>query len=399
MINSMDNINMQSNIQTNIDYNDYKISHPVKYANNDNILLFPNSTFAQISTLDCNDTINGNCINNISFDECVSKCTDNPDKCAVGYYIKTPTSKICVPIDINTFKQSNPVYKLRKKDIYDEFKNSEVTTFIDTRTYPFPPNVANNVFYLDVMQLVSQKSGLSLGKEGEDPPIALFEDKSNGVNIQLLPFEFSNTLAMRYVPIKYNDNIFLRVPFTNYILSKLDLEKSFEWQISQISEASSFDTFKIIRVDNSNNNEILTYGDTFRLKYGDIYFCAIENNSLIASPLDFEQLESRGYDTIFTFKPKMLGYYCEDGQCKSVELSKTVQDGSKATYKGKEIFVNPVCYNMCDLQKNGITDLSNIETYDNNNAPAWIWIAIFVPIGVLLFIMITIFYFHRNRTK
>ena len=384
MINSMDNINTQSTVHSNIDYEEYKISHPVKYTKNDNILIFPNSVFAQISTADCNDTINGNCINDISFDECVSKCTDNPDKCAVGYYIKTPTSNICVPIDINTFKNSNPVYKLRVKDIYDEFKKSEVTTFIDTRTYPFPPNEANNVFYLDVTQLVSQKTELSMGKEGEEPPLALFEDKSNGVNIQLLPFEFSNTLSARYIPIKYNDNIFLRVPYTNYILSKIEFEKSFEWQITQISGSSSFDAFKVIHVDNSDNNEILTYGNTFKLKYGDIYCCAIENNTLIASSLNFEQLESRGYETVFVFKPKMIGYYCEDGQCKSIELSKTVQDMSKATYNGKEIFVTPGCYNICELEKN----ISNIKTYDNN----WIWITISIIIIIIIIIVIFMYF-------
>lgn len=378
--------------------NDYKISHPVKYTENSDILLFPDSTFAQISATDCNDTIDGTCINDISFDDCVSKCTSS-DKCVVGYYIKTPTSKICVPIDNNSLEDSNPLYNLRNKNIYDEFKDSEVTTFIDTRTYPFPPNVANNIFYLDVAQLISHKTGLSLGKEGEDQPLALFEDKSDGVNIQLLPVEFSNTLSTRFMPVKYNDNVFLRVPFTNYILTKLEFENTFDWEISQLSEESSFHTFKIIRVDNhpednDKNNEILTYGNTFRLKYGDIYFCAIKNNNLVASTLNFEQLESRGYDTIFIFKPKMIGYYCEDGQCKSVKLSKTVQDGSRATYNGNEIFVNPTCYNICDLQKNNSIDLNNIKTYDDNTH-SWIWMAIFIPIGVLLFIISSIiFYLH-----
>mgnify|MGYP001160261232 FL=1 len=76
----MDNINTESSK----DYSEYKIPHPVKYDRNDNILIFPGSTFDQISTLDCNDTVDGNCINNISFDECITKCTDNPDKCAVA---------------------------------------------------------------------------------------------------------------------------------------------------------------------------------------------------------------------------------------------------------------------------------------------------------------------------
>lgn len=389
----MDNINTESSK----DYSEYKIPHPVKYDRNDNILIFPGSTFDQISTLDCNDTVDGNCINNISFDECITKCTDNPDKCAVGYYIKTPISKICVPIDVNTLKQSNPVYKLRRKDMYQELEKSEVTSFIDTRTYPFPPNVANNVFLLDVTQLVTLKSGLSLGKEGEDPPIADFEDKTTGVNVQLLPLEFSNTLSSRYIPVKYNDSVFLRVPFTNYILSMLDFGNSFDWEINQLSTASSADAFKIIKVGGgSTDNEILTYGDEFRLKYGDIYFCAVDKNRLISSQFNFEQLESRGYETIFIFKPKMLGYYCEDGECKSIELDKTETDGPKATYKGREIFVNPVCYNLCDLQEDNIIDLGNIQTYDTGGTSVWIWIAIFVPIGVLLLLILGFFYVRWN---
>ena len=76
-------------------------------------------------------------------------------------------------------------------------------------------------------------------------------------------------------------------------------------------------------------------------------------------------------------------------------MSKTVQDGSKATYNGKNIFVNPACYNVCDLQKNSSIDLNNIKTYDDNNTHSWIWMAIFIPIGVLLLLFISIMvYFH-----
>ena len=49
-------------------------------------IVFPNTTVSDIDTMDCNDTMAGECYNNKSFKECVRTCEKSPE-CNFGYII------------------------------------------------------------------------------------------------------------------------------------------------------------------------------------------------------------------------------------------------------------------------------------------------------------------------
>lgn len=368
-----------TNIQTDTNYEDHIISHPVKYERNKDYLLFPKTTYDGIKFLDCNDTITGHCIRDVDIDECIKTCEDGD--CGSGYFIKTPSSTICVPLNLDVFPTSSPVYKMRKQDIYPEFDKSDVTSFIDTTVYPFPPNMANTTFYLDVMQLVDTRNNLSLGQQEQDSPIAIF-DKAIGTHIQLISREFSNTLSSRYIPVKFRDHVYFRIPGTTYVLTRKD--NTFEWHPNPVLTSEKYDTFQMISTKDPDSREVMNYGDRFYLRYGNITQCAVGSvNDLIASSDSFESLENQGYSTEFVFSPKMLSYYCEDGKCKTIPLEKTQTDGPRATYNGNQIYISPVCYNICG-GSNG------------KKMPIWIWIVIAISIVVLITLTILLFIYMRR---
>lgn len=383
-------INSMSNTSNITDKQQYDISHPKKYPHNDDYLLFPNTTVEQIKFLDCNDTIEGKCETNLTLDECLSKCIDN-DNCGSGYFVRTPTSNICVPLNSGILPEGNITYKLRNQSIYPELDDSDITTFIDSTQFPFPPDEANTVLYLDVMELVDTKTNLSLGIFDSDPPIANFTQQS-GTNIQIIPNDFSNKVSNRFVRVKYRDRMFFRVTGINYILSKKDLSETFEWQSSPILTGREYDTFQILKIDDPENKDILVYGDVFNIRYGDIANCAVSpNNMIITSNKSFEQLESSGYSTKFVFKPKMLAYYCENGKCKSVSLDKTETDGPRARYKNNQVFVHPGCYGLCNIDNiQDVIENSEWRKFSKSGT-WWIWIAIFIPISIILLILLLLF--------
>ena len=108
-------------------------------------LIFENTIFDDLSFMDCNDTIEGVCILDKTFDQCVKKCEDDPN-CAAGYYISGLEKNICVPLRTEEYHYVNPIYRLRQQKIYNELDNLDVKTFVDKSVYPFPPEQANPSF-------------------------------------------------------------------------------------------------------------------------------------------------------------------------------------------------------------------------------------------------------------
>lgn len=130
---------------SNNNTNDYNIEKPK--IKDGKWLVFPNSIFSSLDTSDCNDAIEGVCYTDKTFNQCVEMCSDHPD-CEYGYYISNYNKNTCVPLR-NLKSNSNPMYRLRSKNIYPELKNSVTKTFINKKKYPFPPEEANSVFFMD----------------------------------------------------------------------------------------------------------------------------------------------------------------------------------------------------------------------------------------------------------
>ena len=105
---------------------------------NDKWLVFKNSVFNELDTLDCDDTIEGKCYEDKTFDQCIDVC-DKSNLCAFGYYIsRKNNSNLCVPIK-NPSDSINISYRLRNQNIYPELDDTVVKTFLDKKVYQFPP--------------------------------------------------------------------------------------------------------------------------------------------------------------------------------------------------------------------------------------------------------------------
>lgn len=327
------------------------LKNPQKYNRNDKYLLFPDSTLDKINYTDCNDTINGICNKDKSLDECIDMCSESKI-CNAGYYVKNDFNSYCVPLKTND--NLNLSHRLKNKKYYPELKYSDSIVFIDTSKYNFPPNEANTIFSYDIMQIKCNDN--IMGLDNTDPPETKFHKGVTGTNIQLLSYEILDNNIIRYLPIQYNERIFINIVESSYILTKNNITNTFEWNIKLINKESSYITFKIIPLDKDYTYKSrVNFRYKFYLKYNDIENCYVDpNGNFKADTRSIEQLESEGNDLIFEFIPKMIGYYCNNGICEEIELEKTQEEKEKCTYKGNEVFRTKNCYNLCKT-KNNIT--------------------------------------------
>ena len=151
-------------------------------------LIFPNTIFSHLSTMDCNDAMDGQCYTDKTFDQCVSAC-ENSSECNFGYYISDlPSGKnICVPLRDGNI-DSNPIYRLRSKQIYPEMDDIQTKVFVDKRKYPFPPEQANTVFFMDnfTIQNTDTNTFLETSPIGTNPDVGVKFDKNGDLIVQAL---------------------------------------------------------------------------------------------------------------------------------------------------------------------------------------------------------------------
>lgn len=330
-----------------------KINDPVIYKNNQDFLIFEDSTMDKIQFSDCNDTINGICHENGTLNECINMCGDS-ENCGIGYYIETPTKSICAPLNTNIFSDFNPTFKIRNTNIYPELEDSKSTLFVNTSLYSFPPNQTNSIFYYDSLVLKQDEKTM-----GGILPMVEFQG-SNDIStiMQILPYQIQGHYNEEKVPISYMKNVIIRIPNTSYILTKNNNNK-LEWSIKLFSPNESINLFQIIPVieNDRTENETMYYGAKFYIKHNHYENCYVnKSNEFMTSTKSIDKLENEGMKTIFTFSSMMYGYYCNEGSCVKVNLSEATQERHIAKYNDKIMFRDKNCFNMCkeDINKHNI---------------------------------------------
>jgi len=281
-----------------------------KYSKKKNWLLFNNHTFNNITETSCNnDTINGIC-SKTTLEECLVKCENNPN-CSYGYYIKD--KKLCVPLKESKIK-SNPYYKLQLKP---SSIHNNITTFIDTNKYKFPPTDSNNIFYLDNVSLLNIETGTLLYTDpfiNKDSDIVFKEN--NDIIIQLLqqPFNYPNGM---YTNIKYGDLFNINLPTTNFIV--LNITTHFKWINHQITNKQTFFSIHPINDTRQIGDDVL-YSDVFILKL-------MDTQLYIDSTMKLTTIPSKNYT--FKFIPKIIVYKCINDKCMPTPFKPNVYKNSK----------------------------------------------------------------------
>jgi hypothetical protein len=343
----------------NNEYSEFDIQHPTIYKNK--WMIFDDAVFSNINTLDCSNTVEGQCYTDKTFEQCVQMCDDHSD-CTFGYYISNGPSKKknwCVPIRELTH-EINPVRRLRNKNTYPELNDRDAKVFISNQdTYnTWPPNQLNTVFFFDKFVLYNTETDMSLSSKfplNNDPVI--FEQLGN-LPIQLLEIPPDLDADGRYVSVTYGDKVLFNIPNTIFTMGKSDTDDTLSWESRSFIRTNARSYFMSpvsIQNNESNKNskekkngDKIEYGDTFCI-HSNVSVVGVEGDQLKLYYMDYKDAKSNGLNVTFKFIPKSIGFYCDDGKCKQVSLDKVDSDGK---YQGMQVYRNPKCWNMCSSNKN-----------------------------------------------
>lgn len=326
--------------------------HPSKN-NPDTWLVFPDTVFSDLDSLDCNDTISGTCYTNKTLDECINVCANSAEDCETGYYVKGQGVNMCVPLKVS-HRRLNPVYRLRNKNIYPIMSNLNVRTFINGKKHPFPPDMANAVFFDDFFQLESVgRPGLRLTPPINEKINDRIEFGKDGINIQFLPYKDTTEKVTVSLPIRYGDNVIINIPGTNLVMlkddSRAETNAGLRWVSRILSNPDIQNTFKI-HSTTRKDGDIAFYGDTIYFTFQDIFLVHYnESSNLLEAVYENIRNHEGGSDNeniYFKLVSRVETYYCENDSsgCLPVNIQDTETDGVKARYKGIPVSRSPSCW-------------------------------------------------------
>lgn len=362
-------------------------------------LIWSRTVLENMELSDCNDTIDGVCLTEKTIEECIQECTGD---CAAGIHVQYSNGKtVCAPLNTAVHPLLNPVFRLRRQSYYNLNPDEVVmSVFVNTKVWPFPPNLANMVFHQDTIAIVEAETGDRVVTSD-----ALVEGGgSMFVGKGLSSIRIDEALGranpvQRDVPLVYGDRIIFAIPGTSFIARDGSIAGTgFIWEASLQMFWGTDMTFSLIPLDEGRViGDTVNYSDTFAIEYsglGIIIVDPVTRQLRLDSNIDLRSLSLEGHskkeinriiDNLsnvrsggpnlharFQFISKMHGYYCEDGQCKMVPIkdvtpvlypnrdrtagSHTTKGGGRdvaGTYQGHTVFNNMSCWGICDYAKEG----------------------------------------------
>lgn len=329
-------------------------------------LVFPNTIFSNIDTLDCNDTIENICYKDKDFNQCLEICDKNHD-CSFGYFMKGKGANICVPLS-NTKIKHNPIYRLRHKDIYPkEMKDFKIQTFFDKDKIKFPPEEGNNVFYFDDVYLHNVETNKSLFIDKKITP-SFIEGDNNKLIIQIIHIPYNFSPSVQYQKVKYGDFIGFNIPSTTLVFRKELSSDKLEWTSRNITQLTDKSGFKINPVKNIKDDVL--YSDTFSLETND-YFLGVDDNGQLVlheKTISYSQALNNNYNITFKFVPNMEGFYCNDKDgCTQISLTDMEIDSNGiGRINGLAVGRNPGCWGVCKYKIPGKPKLYRLQDYHNH---------------------------------
>jgi hypothetical protein len=367
---------------------------PKPYLYKEKWLIFPDTAFTKLDILDCDDTIWGMCVEDVSLDQCIEQCNKFSKYCTAGYHVKTKSGKtLCAPLRTEIYPDLNPVSIIQHKDAYPEFIDAKVSTFINAKVHPFPRNQANTVFYKDIMNLINVETNTSIDSSEESLKngLPIVFNKGERLNITFFPDDINSLNVAPYVPVIYGDFVHINVANSALVMKKDDVTQEVIWSQSLGVETTDL-AFRILPISRGKIGEPVAYGDKIMFTYATegIYLIVdlYAGNTLVFHSGDYERLRSLDtYYPTFTLESKMMGYYCDNGECKSVPISKFDVDGVSATYKGSRAMRMKGCYGMCSYAPTGEFSLSSSPHEGKSKKSKMIKIALIV-ILIMIIVMI-----------
>lgn len=380
---------------------EYNIDKPL--IKDKNWFIFPNAIFSQLETMDCNDAMEGVCYTDKTFDQCISTCEQSPE-CNFGYYISNlPGDNICVPLREQNVN-SNPAYRLRRKDIYPILDNATTQVFINKNHYPFPPEDANTVFFMDnfTIENIETKTFLETSPMSQkNNDIAKFTENGDLI-VQVLQVPPDLSAGLQYVPVKYGDTLVFNIPNTTLIMRDNPINETQMIWVPRSNDISQNNAYTILPIIATKNiGDVVSYSDTFSI-HSNVSILGVDEHSHIEKLYydTYKQAQDKGKNVTFRFRPKMKGWYCDNNsKCTEIPLSKMkINNKGIGTYDGLAIGRNPGCFGVCKYKIKNQPHLQPFDTYTeqpkNNNT----YIIIpFIVILIILIVLIIIFILIRFK--
>jgi len=315
----------------------YVFNNPWTYKND--WYVFPDTVLSHIDLSDCNNSINGTCQTVKTLSECINKCESNI-ACKNGYYIETPDKKnICVPL---LDRGVSPHYRIRHKNYYSETKNLKPYIFAK-KTYPYPPDDPNTIYYSD--HFIMENNGKSLSKIATGDTYDDVDFIDDYVSIQFLPSDITNDFIENYIMVKNGDQVTINIPSTSFVLRQKEDTNDILWSVRASSSFVQNNTFQVFSANSSKKlGEALNYSESFYITMqGKPIFYDKETKKLV--------INSEGEKSIFKLIPRVEVSYCDGNRCRKILLSETQMDGFKARYKNQKVYRSPMCWNRCSRGK------------------------------------------------
>lgn len=312
-----------------------------------NWYVFDDAILSDLEISDCNDTIGGVCEYTKTLEDCIKKCRDNNDNCKVGYFIQTPETNFCVPIQHHDATVTSPYYRLRNRSYYPSLRNDKTFVFADKRFYPFPPSHTEMVFFTDQFLLQNVEEGTYL--DISDSLNAIFNKE--GRHIQFLPNRIKRNNIEQIQLIVNGDELVINIPQTALTLNKTEVgnNQEFDWKMRLYYLGTADNTFRIHSTDkNKKQGDLISYGETFYFTFGDGRGDRVESDYPVMSEAGRLSLENGKLvittgtgNSIFRLIPKISVYYEENGICKSIPLEET---DNYTSYRGFPVYRNSDCW-------------------------------------------------------
>ena len=361
------------------------VNKPYKY--NDIWTIWPNTILNSMEISDCNDTINGVCLENQTLDECINRCTGD---CGAGVYFKFHDGKsICVPIRTAVHPTFNPIYRLRKQAYYD-IKDVDVSVFVNTELFPNPPNQGNAVLYFDIINIASDdKTMINNYVEGKDNPISMTTNLSG--NVQIVPQIHTVGSIEDDIPLKYGDKFNIIIPGTNLTITNKG--NKFIWSVIplEVSKVKNM-YYTILPLPHSTKKigDVVTNRTPFTLVYnGEGIWGYINLNTK-----DELEIDHNTPSSTFNIISQMIGNYCDNGSCIQVPIKDIIPStGTGGKYKDSngewtQIYRHKGCWNRC-----GTTNVVS-STNSQSVGKTLLLIIIVTVFAILLILLILLIFLH-----
>lgn len=353
----------------------------------------------------CIDTIESICYKNISKQECLNKMK-NSDLSNSGYWVRmSDNNSYCLPLNNNVFPNANPMYQVET----NTDPKIESSFFLNTNVYPYPDTRSSIIYSNDILLLKNLKDNSFVSNPSLENDAINLSKNDPPSNLQI--FSLSDTQVFHggnsAVPIFNYSYIVICVSGKVLVMTKLsdsiinnkvfeqqtneDINSNFlfasmflKWFPGLMRNIKDYTAIQII-CPYKKSEEFIGYNDYFYLKYGGLQYLYNENNLIAYTNNEYVDLNDKKYQ--FKFIPAFDIFYCDRGNCKSVNFSqaKLTDDNFKSYYKNNIVYRDRKCFQICSNNNDKL--MSSKITNTNNNNMLFIIISIIIIITIILILI------------